>query len=138
MRWGLTMQPDRAVRALIVVLVLMGWASSSLALVAAPQLLSDIPPLEIALSGMIAMWGAAARTAQRTVNQRRDPQFSLGLELVRDLVVSSLLGLLVWSYGTSSGWDGLRMAIALGVAGYGGSAVLDVALTRLKGGVSAP
>lgn len=132
------MQSDRTIRHLMLVLVLMGWASSALALAAAPQLLSDIPPLQIGLSGLVAFWGAAGRTSQRAVNRRGDPNFSLKHELIRDVVVSSLLGLLVWAYGTSDGWDSLRLVIALGVAGYGGSAVLDIALARLKGGAAEP
>lgn len=126
------MQPDKTIRQLVVSLLLLGWATSALALAAVPLMLSDWPWQQIGLSGLVALWGGAARTAQRAVSRRNDPDFALGRELMRDVVVSSLLGLLVYAYAAEAGWGTWRLAMALGAAGYGGSAVLDLALARLK------
>lgn len=130
------MQPDATIRRLIVCLLLLGWATSSLALVSSPIMLSDWPWPQIALAGLVALWGGAARTAQRAVSQRDKGDFALGRELVRDVIVSSLLGLLVYAYGSEAGWSTWRLAMALGVAGYAGSAALDLALARLTNGIA--
>jgi hypothetical protein len=100
----------------------------------------QLPIMQFLASGLVALTGALARTAQKAVDRNRDPDFSLRRELMRDVSVSVLLGLLIYGYGASQAppWDQMRLAVALGLAGYGGVALIDMTLARIKGGTGGP
>ena len=99
-----------------------------------PPELHGFPWLQIAVAGVITLWGGVGRTAVRAVEdaqQRRDSPgvptgFNLKSELLKDLYSSSGLGFFVYLVGASQGLEPWLLGPALWLSGYlGTKPVLD-------------
>ena len=107
-------------------------AGSVWAIAAPPPELLGLPWVQIAIAGLIALWGGVGRTAVRAIEdaqERRDKPgvatgFHLKSELLKDLFVSSGLGFFVYVLGTHQSWDQWLLAPALWLAGYMGTKLI--------------
>lgn len=108
------------------------WAASQ-----QPDLLA-LPWLQIALAGVISLWGGVGRTAVRALEAAQlaravppvDDGFHLGRELRTDLVLSSGIGLVVYAVGAHQGWDTWLLAPALWLGGYMGTKLVNVLIEK--------
>lgn len=112
------------------VIVMTGCLSavSVWAVVQPPPDFLGLPWVQIAVAGIIALWGGIGRTAVRAIEdaqERRDKPvvptaFNLKAEITKDVIVSSGLGFLIYLLGVQQQWDAWLIAPALWVSGYMG------------------
>lgn len=130
------MPPDKSIRQLIAILLMLTWVSSAVALaVAVPKDAPDMttfPIIHVALSVLVTLTGALSRTSQRAIDRNRDPEFSILRELRRDVLTSIAIAIMIYSYAAMEAWSMWRLSVALVIGGYGGIFVLDLALKWLK------
>lgn len=117
-------------------------ASAVWAAVGVPPNLTGLPWPQIGLGIVLALWGGATRTAERALEARRSPPtepptiFVLKEELLKDVIVSSGIGFLVFLLGASLEWGVWVLPAALWLGGYLGSRLLagmgEAALSYLK------
>ena len=96
-----------------------------------PELLA-LPWIQIAVAGLIALWGGVGRTAVRAIEDAQELRdkpgvltgFNLRVELARDLFVSSGIGFVVYLLGVHHAWDTWLLAPALWLGGYMGTKLL--------------
>ncbi|MCA8037121.1 phage holin family protein [Burkholderia arboris] len=92
--------------------------------------LTDIPPAAFAISIVLALIGGAAHTAQKFA----DPDVvmkSASAEIVKDFFTSIAVGLLIFFGSSYMNWSSVVQAGAITLGGYGGSRVLEPALSAL-------
>ena len=96
----------------------------------APSDLSGLPWPQILVGVALALWGGLTRTAERALeaskSARDDPpgDFDLRGDLVKDLIVSSGIGFLVFALGSWQEWGVWLLGSALWLAGYLGTRFL--------------
>ena len=132
---------DRPLRQLVLVLLLVSWVTSALALATAkhaPPDLTGLPALQLVLAACVSLVGALTRTVQRAINDGARPGFSLRRELVRDVLASIAIAVATYSYGAIREWSEWELSIALVVLGYGGVTVLDRLLALFKVNLKLP
>lgn len=108
----------------------------------APADLSSLPWPQIGIGVLLALWGGLTRTAERALEASRAARdsppslFDLRNELLKDLVVSSGIGFLIFLVGAWQEWGVWLLPAALWLAGYLGTRLLsglgDAALTYLS------
>jgi len=129
------MRRDSILKRLVLLMLLVSWVTSALALATAKQVppdLTGLPVLQIVLAAFVSLVGALTRTVHRAINYRGKPEFSLVREIVRDVLASLSIAVATFSYGAINDWSEWQLAIALVVLGYGGVVVLDWLLALLK------
>ncbi|MDF0506594.1 phage holin family protein [Burkholderia cenocepacia] len=92
--------------------------------------LTSIPPAAIAISCVLALIGGAANTARKIA----DPTVvikSAGKEIVKDVFTSIAVGLMIFFLGSYLNWASVAQAGIITLSGYGGSRVLEPALSML-------
>jgi hypothetical protein len=115
-----------SVRGLIITLLGLGWFSAAVAagLAASPTSLLDLPWVQMAVGCLISMWGGLARTAGRVL-AFQDQQLRLAFEITKDFLASVLIGFIVFAFSAWQAWDVWLLAVALPLAGYGGTRFLE-------------
>lgn len=120
--------PLRDLLRLVLSLVLLGNAGWVLA--ADGALTPDqVPLVQYAYAFVLSFWGGMAATLQRW--SQGTERGAWWLVLWRDTVCSTLAGLLVFFLAKHYATPPMLAAVAVSVAGYGGSLVLDALLARL-------
>ena len=111
--------------------VLTGMLSASVVWAAvAPTDLAGLPWPQIGIGVLLALWGGITRTAERALEASKagreiqPVQFDLRQELIKDLVVSSGIGFLVFLIGAWQEWGVWLLPAALWLAGYLGTRLL--------------
>lgn len=92
--------------------------------------LTSIPPAAVAVSVLLAVIGGAAYTAQKMANPD-GAIVSVAREIISDVLTSTVVGLLVFFFASYLGWHPLLQAGVITLSGYGGSRVLEPALSAL-------
>ncbi len=90
--------------------------------------ITAIPPAAIAISVLLAIIGGAAYTAQKIA----DPVVvikSIPAEIIKDVLTSIVIGLLIFFLGSYMQWASVVQAGLITLGGYGGSRVLEPALS---------
>lgn len=90
--------------------------------------ITAIPPAAIAISVLLAIIGGAAYTAQKIA----DPAVSIKnipAEIIKDVLTSIVIGLLIFFLGSYLQWASVVQAGLITLGGYGGSRVLEPALS---------
>lgn len=96
----------------------------------APSDLSGLPWPQIAVGVALALWGGLTRTAERALEAskaaRDNPpgEFDLRHELLKDLIVSSGIGFLVFALGSWQSWGVWLLGSSLWLSGYLGTRLL--------------
>lgn len=122
----------------------VAWSAS----VIQPDLVG-LPWPQIMVGALISFWGGIARTAVRALEvaqAQRDgiktDSFNLGQEVIKDLIVSSGIGFLVYSLAISFEFDLWKTGAALFISGYLGTRFLvgagDVVLSYLASKAKGP
>lgn len=114
-------------------------ACSVWAAVPQPDLIA-LPWMQIAMAGVISLWGGIGRTAVRALEAAQmaratppvDIGFHLGRELRTDLILSSGIGLVIYAVGASREWDTWLLAPALWLGGYMGTKFVDVLIEQAR------
>lgn len=111
--------------------------ASAMAAQIEPDLL-ELPWIQIAVGASLALWGGLTRTAENVLRSRRRAEdINIRAELLRDILVSSGVGLLVSLIGIELQWSTAVLGASLWVGGYAGSALLqafkDRATTMARG-----
>ena len=127
----------RAFAHIFIVLTSSLAASSVWASVVQPDLLS-LPWLQIAMAGIISLWGGIGRTAVRALEAAQmaratppvDTGFHLGRELRTDLILSSGIGFIIYTIGTHYGWNTWLLAPALWLGGYMGTRLINASMEK--------
>ena len=97
---------------------------------ATPGDLVGLPWPQIAIGVLLALWGGITRTAERALEAskaaRDNPpgDFDLRSELIKDLIVSSGIGFLIFAVGSWQEWGIWMLGSALWLAGYLGTRLL--------------
>lgn len=86
--------------------------------------LATIPPAAVAVSALLAFIGGAAFTAQKMADPATVVK-SVALEIIKDILVSIVAGLLTFFTCSWLGWPPMLQAACITLAGYGGSRVLE-------------
>ncbi len=102
-----------------------------------PDLLA-LPWMQIAMAGVISLWGGIGRTAVRALEAaqlaRATPpvvnDFHLASELRTDLFLSSGIGLVIYAFGAHQQWDTWVLAPALWLGGYMGTKLVNVLIEK--------
>lgn len=126
-----------------------GCISSGLAMAAvAPTDLASLPWPQILVGVALSLWGGVTRTAERALEASKTARdegavaFCLWRELIRDLIVSSGIGFLVYVVGAWQEWGVWLLGAALWLAGYLGTRFLaaagDAALATLTRKTGSP
>lgn len=112
-------------RALLALLIGLGWATTVLAASAAPADLIGLPWTQIGLGAGVSLWGGLTRTAGRLTEPRDVARPPLRVELVRDLIVSAGCGFVTYGLGAWGAWNVWLLGVSLFGAGYAGARYLD-------------
>ena len=91
--------------------------------------LANVPMTAWLLTIVLALLGGLAATLQR-LSTDLDAMRSVRLEITKDLVASVVAGLAVFFVCEWQGIGSMLEAVAITMAGYGGSLVLDKLLAR--------
>ena len=129
----------RAFAHLFIVLTSSLAACSVWASVAQPDLIA-LPWLQIAMAGVISLWGGVGRTAVRALEAAQmaratppvDSGFHLGRELRTDLILSSGIGMIIYTIGAHHEWNTWLLAPALWLGGYMGTKFLDTLIEQAR------
>lgn len=127
---------------LVWTLLLLFWSAAAMAAQATfANDLSDIPPAAIGISMLLAVIGGSAYTAQKIADPVTVVR-NAGLEIVKDLLTSVVVGLCIFCLGSYLNWASVVQAGLITLGGYGGSRVLEPAvaafirwISRLGGSV---
>lgn len=125
-------------RALVILLLAMGWltAATAASIAAAPTSLIDLPWVQMGVGCLISLWGGLARTAARVLSKGAEPVV-LWKEVIKDVLASVLIGFIVYAVASWQNWEIWHLAVVLPLAGYGGARFLeplsDAAVGRLAG-----
>lgn len=98
--------------------------------VVAPSDLAGLPWPQIAIGVALSLWGGLTRTAERALEASKSArdgphmEFDLWGELVKDVIVSSGIGFLVFAIGSWQEWGVWMLGSALWLAGYLGTRLL--------------
>lgn len=132
------MVDKKSLRQLFSVLLVCGWATTAAAaVIASPDSLAGLPWVEIGIGGVLSLWGGFARTAQRALDARvRCSDFHLWFELAKDVVVSGLIGFVVFGMSAIQSWSVWFLAVALPLAGYSGARYLETLSTKIADKIS--
>jgi phytoene dehydrogenase-like protein len=113
------------IKLFFLVLVGVGWTSTAVAATNMHPMLSEIPWVQVAVGGMLALWGGLTRTAEQLLNAlRTGAEFHVKAELVRDIIVSSGIGFLVYAAGALQAWNVWVLGAMLWCCGYLGTRFL--------------
>lgn len=140
------MADGRTVRRLLLMLVGLGWLTTSAAVglaAAAPESLLDLPWAQIAVGCLISLWGGLARSALRVLSAQRDgAALALWREMAKDLLAASIVGFVTFAVSAWQSWDVWLLALLLPLAGFGGARALeplsDAAIDRLTSTIGRP
>ena len=114
-------------------------ACSVWAAVPQPDLIA-LPWPQIAMAGVISLWGGVGRTAVRALEAAQlaratppvDAGFHLGRELRTDLILSSGIGLIIYAVGATREWDTWVLAPSLWLGGYAGTKFIDMLIEQAR------
>lgn len=111
---------------------LLCWATAAIAggSVTFDQDLANVAPAAIALTLVLSLLGGVANTLQKLARVDAPPVRSVTLEVAKDLVVGVVAGLAAFFISEWMEWKWALEALAVTLAGYGGSRVLDAVLNR--------
>lgn len=111
---------------------LLCWATAAIAggSVTFDQDLANVAPEAIALTLVLSLLGGVANTLQKLARVDAPPVRSVTLEVAKDLVVGVVAGLAAFFISEWMEWKWALEALAVTLAGYGGSRVLDAVLNR--------
>lgn len=118
----------RSVAGMLRPVALLGWSATTFATELAPPDLVALPWASIAVATIISIWGGMAATLGRIA--RAEEKIYLPVIIAKDVLVSTIIGVIVYSLGAWREWNVWELAIVLLLAGYGGSRVLDMLLDR--------
>lgn len=113
--------------------IVWGCLSSVSALAAASNSaeLSALPWSQIGLGSLLSLWGGITSTAEKALefakipqNKRGGAEFLLTRELLKDVIVSSGIGFLIFGAGVTFEWGVWTMGTALWLGGYAGTRFL--------------
>lgn len=90
--------------------------------------LTSIPPDAVAISIILSLIGGAAYSAQKIASPDTVIK-SIPLEIIKDVLTSIVVGLLIFFLGTYLEWATVVQAGLITLGGYGGSRVLEPALS---------
>jgi len=96
----------------------------------APADLSGLPWAQILIGVALALWGGLTRTAERALEASKVARdkppgdFDLRAELIKDLIVSSGIGFLMFSIGAWQEWGVWLLGSTLWLSGYLGTRLL--------------
>ncbi|UVA80481.1 MULTISPECIES: phage holin family protein [Pandoraea] len=111
---------------------LLCWATAAIAgsAVTFDQDLAHVAPAAIVLTVVFSLLGGVANTLQKLARVDAPPVRSVPLEVAKDLVVGVVAGLAAFFVSEWMEWRWALEALAITLAGYGGSRVLDAVLNR--------
>lgn len=116
--------------------------------VVAPSNLVGLPWPQIAVGVALSLWGGLTRTAERALEASKSARdnppvdFDLRNELIKDLIVSSGIGFMVFAIGSWQEWGVWLLGSALWLSGYLGTRLLaglgEAAMSYLQRRVGSP
>lgn len=124
----------RSLTRLTLWILALGWVSAAATVQAAqsaPDMVADMPWVQIALGAWIAAWGGGAATLTRylaAVYEERP--FLTRVEIAKDVFVSGIVGSATYLTGAIYEWPPMVIGLALLLAGWLGVRLLNVVADR--------